>query len=65
MVHGDGGRDQRCEAKVDGERDGPVADQPDPTVDERQHRLGAFRDLKRPIVRACRGRPARCELGQG
>lgn len=41
MVHRDGGRDQRCEAKVDGKRDGPVADQPDPTVDERQHRLGA------------------------
>ena len=56
MVHCYCSRDERRKSKVDGESDGPISYEPDPTGDEREHRLVFLGDLKGPVVRTGRGR---------
>lgn len=58
--------DQGGEAKVDRQRDGPVADEPRPARDERQDcSVFGAGELKRPVIRA-RGRGiARGEFAEG
>ena len=46
MVHGDGGSDKVGKSIVDGERDSPVTNEPDPACDEREYRLALVRDLE-------------------
>jgi len=65
VVHGDGGGDERGKAEVDGQGDGPVANEPDPAVDEGEHGAGARRGhLEGPVVGAGGRGIARGQLAQ-
>ena len=65
MIQSHRGRNQRCEAKVNRERNGPVAHQPDPARDKRENRFVGLSNLIRPVIWASGGWVARSKFGEG
>lgn len=66
VVQRNRGGDQRGETEVDGEGNGPVAEEPGPARDEGQHgAVARVGELERPVIGPCRGGIARSKLAQG